>query len=186
MKLFLLHQADKFYLRELARNLGLQLNSVRRELINLEKIGLIKTESTKTEGEQPLVKEALQDKKYYKVNPDFILFEELKALFLKSQLTHERDFTEKLTKIGNVRLLILTGLFVNFDESPVDIFVVGDVDKNKLVKVVKELEEQLLKEVNYVAISKEEFDYRREITDVFLYNILEGKKIVIIDEDEII
>ena len=30
-----------------------------------------------------------------------------------------------------------------------------------------------------------EFKYRRDITDIFLYDILEGKKIVVIDEVKI-
>ena len=41
LKLFLLHPEKKFYIRELSRRLKLQVNSVRRELENLEKFGLL-------------------------------------------------------------------------------------------------------------------------------------------------
>ena len=41
LKLFLMRTNDKFYIRQIARDLGLQLNSVRRELENLEKFGLL-------------------------------------------------------------------------------------------------------------------------------------------------
>ena len=41
LKLFLLHPNQSFYIRQLARDLKLQLNSVRRELENLEKFGLL-------------------------------------------------------------------------------------------------------------------------------------------------
>ena len=41
LKLFLFNFYKKYYIRQLARDLGLQLNSVRRELENLEKFGLL-------------------------------------------------------------------------------------------------------------------------------------------------
>ncbi|MCU0678948.1 MAG: hypothetical protein MUC28_00680, partial [Planctomycetes bacterium] len=43
LKLFLLHPDNKFYIRQIARGLKLQVNSVRRELENLEKFGLLKS-----------------------------------------------------------------------------------------------------------------------------------------------
>ena len=41
MCLFLQHQEDAFFVRELARKIGAQLNSVRRELENLADLDLI-------------------------------------------------------------------------------------------------------------------------------------------------
>jgi hypothetical protein len=38
------------------------------------------------------------------------------------------------------------------------------------------------KELNYTIMGNQEFKYRRDITDVFLYDILEGRKLVVIDE----
>jgi predicted ArsR family transcriptional regulator len=41
LKLFLSSPDEKFYIRQVARELKLQLNSVRRELDNLEQFGLL-------------------------------------------------------------------------------------------------------------------------------------------------
>ena len=41
---------------------------------------------------------------------------------------------------------------------------------------------ELGKELNYTIMGNQEFKYRRDITDVFLYDILEGRKLVVIDE----
>ena len=49
LKLFLLHPEKKYYIRQLARDLDLQVNSVRRELDNLEKFGLLKSSIGKEE-----------------------------------------------------------------------------------------------------------------------------------------
>ena len=60
--------------------------------------------------------------------------------------------------------------------------IVGNFDKNKVAKLIKLLEEELVNEVNYTVLSEADFHYRRQVTDVFLYSVLEGKKIVVIDE----
>lgn len=170
LKLFLLHPENKFYIRQIARDLKLQLNSVRRELENLEKFGLLTSDSVANE------------KKYYWVNIDFVLFEEIKQLIVKAQILYEKDFINKLQKTGKPKLLILSGLFVNNSNSLIDLLIIGRFNKFKLLKLIKELEYELSKEINFTLMDTKEFKYRRDITDVFLYNILESKKIIVIDE----
>ena len=212
LKLFLMRTNDKFYIRQIARDLGLQLNSVRRELENLEKFGLLisgqeavdKNESSIKTKEEIITKiakdfkESLKvkkklkknaiinktEKKYYSVNKDFILFDEIKALIVKSQILYEKDFVEKLYQAGKPKLLILSGFFVNDDQAVVDLFIVGRINKSKLLKLIKSLENQMGREINFTLMDVKEFNYRRNITDIFLYDILERKKIIVVDELE--
>jgi hypothetical protein len=184
LKLFLLHPQSKFYIRQLARDLKLQVNSVRRELENLEKFGLLisklGTDSADSQESEP--NQSKQEKKYFQVNPDFILLEEIKALIIKAQILYERDFVEKLQKLGKIKMLVLTGIFVNNTVSPVDLLIVGRLNKPKLLTLIKDLQNELGKEINFTLFDPNEFRYRRDITDVFLYNILDGKKMIVIDE----
>jgi len=173
LKIFLLHPKEKYYIRQLSRQLKLQLNSVHRELENLEKFGILLT--SKSSGNK-------QEKKYYQANTDFILFEEIKALIVKAQILYEKDFINKLKSIGKPRVLILAGFFVNNYDSPIDLLIVGRFNKIKLLKLIKELENELGREINFTLMNFAEFKYRRDITDVFLYGILESRKIVVIDE----
>jgi len=186
LKLFLLNTHKKFYVRQLARELKLQINSVRRELDNLEKIGLlgftVSKENPEDDGSGEQGQSGKQDKKFFHVNPDFIIFEEIKALMLKSQGLHKDDFIDRLRKSGKIKLLILTGVFVNNKESAVDLLIVGSLDKDKVMKQIKELEKELGKEINFTIMDVKEFMYRRDMTDVFLYSILEGRKMIAIDE----
>ncbi len=175
LKVFLLHPGERFYIRQLARNLKLQLNSVRRELDNLEKFGLLISDSGDEE-------EKGQEKKYYQVDTDFVLYEEIRALIVKAKILYEQDFVQKLYKIGKPKLVVFTGFFANNPVSSIDLLLVGRFDKRKVMKLIKELEEELGKEINYTLMGLSEFNYRKNITDIFLYNILEGKKIVAIDE----
>lgn len=201
LKLFLLHSKQRYYIREIARNLSLQLNSVHRELVNLEELGIIRSGAADsdeiiTAGEDNSAPAELSpaelkelkktdkkaDKKFYQANRDFVFFNEIKALIIKSQIMYEKDFADKLKKLGKIKLLVLTGFFVGNADSNIDLLMVGDFNKTKLVKLVKELESELVREVNYSTMTDEEFTYRREIADVFLYNVLDRDKIVVLDE----
>ena len=208
LKLFLSQPEKRFYIRQLARDLKLQVNSVRRELDNLEKFGLVTSKDLSDadmkkldKNEEYLVqtvedikrinaKESVKkkaplqksDKKYYKASEHFVLFEEIKALIIKAQILYEKDFIEKLHKIGTPKILILSGIFVNSHDSKVDMFVVGRFHKPKLIRIINDLEKELGREINYAIMGISEYKYRRDMTDVFLYDLLEGEKIVVLDE----
>jgi DNA-binding transcriptional regulator YhcF (GntR family) len=204
LKIFLLNSEEKYYIRQLARDLKLQVNSVRRELENLEKFGILisgavikrgegtaeslaqggKLSSSKMTGRISVIKNISEkhEKKYYKANTNFILFKEVKSLIIKAQVLYGEDFFNKLKKAGNIKLLVLTGKFVDEPLSPVDLLIVGRASRTKLSRLIKELEKELGREVNFTLMSLREFKYRRDITDVFLYGILEGKKIIAVDE----
>lgn len=205
LKAFLLHPQNKYYIRQLARELKLQINSVRRELENLEEFGLLISSVGVNEGDgedgifavTPIeaeevkpkkrkkktdVKENNQEKKYYQANPDFPLFEEIKALIVSSQLLYKDEFIDKLKRAGKVKLLVLSGIFTNNPKALVDVLVVGKIDKAKLKRVIRSLEHELGREINFAFMDSREFRYRRDMTDVFLYSVLEGKIIVPVDE----
>jgi hypothetical protein len=204
LKLFVLHPGERFYISKLSRKLGLQINPIKRELDNLEQFGLIKTDiagEIEKGNEEP---NAIQDEKAlksgkkrkiarddfngksekmnYEVNTDFVLYNEIKELIIKAQILNERDFVETIKKTGKIKLFILTGLFVNQLESMVDMLIVGQINKPKFLDIIKELEQELGREVNFTLMNTAEYKYRKDMTDVFLYRILEGKNIVIIDE----
>ncbi|NCD00872.1 hypothetical protein EOL94_02180 [bacterium] len=115
------------------------------------------------------------------MNKKFILFKEIRDLFVKAQILSGRSFVKKLYKICQPKYLALGGVFIN-QTSNTDILIVGRVNKVKLLKIIEELEQDLGREVNYTIMGLKEFKYRKEVTDVFLYNFLQGKKIVLIDE----
>ncbi|MCF7795134.1 hypothetical protein K9M50_02145 [Patescibacteria group bacterium] len=208
LKLFLLNGEEKYYIRQIARDLGLQVNSVRRELENLEKFGLLLAEpasyqiddyllnnniNSKSGEENRLEKAKLmekkelkkettkQEKKYYRLNKNFVLYNEIKALITKSQILAGKNFIKSLQKISQPKYLALTGIFVNQD-FPIDIFIVGRVNRKKLEKTISDLQKEIGKEINYSIMDLKEFNYRQEITDIFVYDIMQCKKITLIND----
>lgn len=191
LKLFLMHPEKKYYIRQIARDLKLQLNSVRRELENMEEFGLLYSsvssgeEEVQENGEAPGGKEdgGKQEKKYYQANPNFLLFDEIRNLIVKAQFLHKDEFIEKIRKAGKVKLLLFTGIFSGNINAPVDILVVGRFEKKERVyRLIRELEKDMGRELNYTLMDQREFTFRRDMTDVFLFKILEGKKVMPINE----
>jgi predicted transcriptional regulator len=177
LNLFLRNSDKSFFVREITRKIRSQINSVRRELKNLEDMGLLVSETEKEDS-----KSRGASKKYYKVNKSFVLYQELQALILKSQLLLQRDLQKKINELGKISYLALTGSFLGREEMPIDLFVVGRVNPGKLARLIKKFEKSLGEEINYTAMSVKEFNYRRQLTDKFLFSILEGAKIVLIDK----
>ena len=178
---FLRAPDEPLYVRELTRLLGTQINAVRRELANLVRLGLL-VEKIDDTPVDPTVKRPLSAKrKYYAVNKDFALLQELQSLFTKAHVVLERHLDQEIAALGTVAYLAFLGVFVGQVGGPVDIFIVGEVDPKRLKKCIHDAEQDLAMEINYSYMTLEEFNYRKDITDRFLYAILEAPKQVIVD-----
>ncbi|MBU1146456.1 hypothetical protein KKD80_02835 [Patescibacteria group bacterium] len=196
LKLFLNSAEKMFFVREVARAINSQINSVRRELLNLKELGIIlemeapkesylvpKVDSQKKfSGKFRKVKNRDVVKKFFKANSDFILFPELKALLIKADFLLEKNFVKAVLRIGSVDLMVLTGHFVGMPGISADLLLVGRFNRRKVAHLIKSFEKDFGREINYALMSRQEFKYRKDITDKFLYNILENKKIVMVNE----
>jgi len=182
LKTFLSKPEQKYYTRQLARDLALQVNSVRRELENLQEIGLLKQEEgPENEGNAKNLK---NEKKYFVVDHNFLLFGELKSLFAKANLLSCQDFLKEIANTGKIKQLWLSGIFTGDLSAPTDILLVGKVRKEQFLKRLNTLEIDLNKEINYTLMEESEYGYRLEINDIFLHKILQSRHLKIIDEAE--
>jgi len=153
---------------------------VRRELQNLLTIGIVKSVSQ-------------SNRLYYEVNPKYKFYNELQSIFSKipaktkeiKETKEEDQILKRIMKAGNVKLVFLSGAFVRGSNQMIDIFIVGDVNKTKLSHMIGELESDMSRELNYTSMRTEDFDYRRNLNDRFLSDILDAKKIVLIDQLEV-
>lgn len=149
------------------------LNSVRRELNNLVKIKIIEE---RKRGNQKL----------YKVNKNSPIYEELRKLVLKTVGIGD-TLRENLSKF-NVVYALIYGSFAageEVEESDIDLLIVGDLNEEKLIGVIRQLEYELAREVHYIFWSTKEFKKRVKEKNHLLLDIVEKPIIMIIgDEDE--
>jgi len=193
LKLFVNSPNRSFFVREITRKIDEQINSVRRELSNLESIGIVKSESQ-------------NNKKYYEVNQKSKFYEPMRGLFVSKRVLEAEsgsksssktgkakvasdDGTNLLTriqKLGSVHMAILSGSFTRDKSAPADMLIVGEVGKAKLKKLVAELEKEEGRELTYVALKRSEFDYRIEVNDRFITKMLDAKYTTVLDEDNLL
>ncbi len=163
LKLFLLDQEKEHYIRQLTRDLDEQINSIRRELENLKKAGLLRS---KTKNR----------KKYYYVNPNFIFLSELTGIFQKSASALP-EIAKKITSFGEVKVLIFSGLFVDKNTS-VDLLIVGNIDRERLTDYLNN-QLPMKRPVKFTIMTEEDFSYRVECKDKFIVDIVNDKDNVI-------
>ncbi len=117
----------------------------------------------------------------YRMDAQNPLYPELRALFLKAQLLTEYDFGKQIQRMGRVTLAVLTGYFTGVKEARTDILIVGTVNRLKLRRVVRRFQREMDHDLRYTVMSRREYQYRNDITDRFLYDILENRKVVLVD-----
>lgn len=179
LQLFYSNPNRSFYVREITRKIGEQINSVRRELSNLLSIGIITSDTT-------------NNKLYYEVNQKYEYYEPLQQIFgggvkptKKAGTTADSDgdgiVEHDLKNVGHVDLAVYTGQFTRDESAGVDFLVVGEVNPNALQKYVDELEAKENKSLRYAVMSLPDFQYRQQIRDRFAVGIANAKKQVIVD-----
>jgi len=168
LKLLVFNEARAYRIGELAKKLHFSPASIRAEIKRLQPSGLVIV------GEQ-------DGQITVKIDSSLTLFPELRALFLKAQVLSEKNFGKKILRLGRVIYAALTGYFTNVPEARTDVFIVGTVNRLKLRRLMRGFQRAIDHDIRYTIMTKKEYQYRNDITDRFLYDILENRKIVLVD-----
>src|SRR5262249_11810103 len=88
----------------------------------------------------------------------------------------EHPLAKDVRGTGRVNLAILTGQFTRDDLAGVDVLLVGDLNQAKVTRFINELEQSENKELRYTTMPMSDFNYRVQIHDRFINNVLEAKK----------
>lgn len=117
----------------------------------------------------------------YRMNTSWEIYPELRSLFVKAQLLVEHDLVHRLERAGQIKILILTGLFVGQQNNVTDVLIVGSVKHTRVERILKAFERDFDQEVRYTIFSTSEYRYRKNVGDRFLYHILENRHVVVLD-----
>lgn len=157
LTIFFSNPDDEYFIRELTRKLDEQINSIRRELNNMKKIGLLKSRSKFR-------------KKYFTLNPDFLILDELNSIIHKCT-DPRKELIKKMMTLGEIFLVIFSGAFVGKKEKPLDLLVIGTVDKEELSGFLN-TEAKEVKNIRSGILSKDDFLYRLRLNDKFIIDML--------------
>jgi biotin operon repressor len=170
LRFFLLNSEKEYSAQDIANKNMLAISSVRKEINELKKIKF-------------LVEKVKKGSKYYALDQEFCFYSELKSLFAKSTASPESKSLSKLKNIGDVKLALVSGIFLNYPKSKVDmVLVANNVSRGKLKSVMNSLEAEIGKEVSFVLMNSDEFKYRLDMLDRFLLDFMEGTHLELIDK----
>lgn len=191
LQLFYANPNRSFYVREITRKIDEQINSVRRELANLLSVGIIKSDAN-------------NNRLYYEVNQDYEFYAPLAIIFggvttaktpkkaakaatakPKADVAPEHPMAKAVRATGKVELALLTGQFTRDGRAGIDVLIVGDINQSKADKFITELEKAENKELSYTTMPLDTYQYRLQIKDRFVNDVLDAKKQVIINTQDL-
>ncbi|MBU1085486.1 MAG: winged helix-turn-helix domain-containing protein [Candidatus Beckwithbacteria bacterium] len=171
---FLKDPSEMFYVRQLVRSTGEEINAVRRELARMEERGLVK-------------KEPRGNRLYYFFVKSYDFYQELISLTAKT-VGLGAEIIKNKNKLGNIKFAMLSGRYARQmprkSEEDIDLLLVGAINLPELNKIVRKAESAREKEINYAPMAIDEFQFRKSRRDPFLQNILSSGRVMLIGDEE--
>jgi predicted transcriptional regulator len=133
------------YLRELAKEFGVSTNSVRKELNQLTRTNLLKSERN---GRQV----------FYMANEDHPLFPELRSMVTKV-MGIDQVIDGIVNELGDLETAYLIGDYAEGkDTGIIDLVLVGKVDQNHLDYLIKRTEQYIKRKIRFLVLSRQEYE----------------------------
>ena len=157
MRLFIFNPNLIFSSAEVSQRTKERSNIVRRELNTLTKAGLIKKRG-----------------KNYALNQSYTYLPAIENFLVDAAPLSDKEIIRRLTKVGSMKLILVSGVFLHDKDARVDILVVGDhLKQGMLETAMSYIESQLGKEIRFAAFETADFQYRMGIYDKLIRDILE-------------
>jgi hypothetical protein len=173
LNLFLDSPSEMYHVREVVRRVEEEINAVRRELIYLEKKGILKRE--------PRV-----NRVYYYLDRSYPFYFDLLNIHAKN-IGIGADIIKNRVKLGKIKFAMLSGKFargIRDNPDDVDLLVVGTVVVPELTIIVRSEEAKRKHEINYTVMTEEEFVFRKKRRDPFITSIIYGSRVMLIGDEE--
>lgn len=185
MRLFLMNTEEVFDKTEMGKRSKISGDTLRREIKLLEDVGLIKSRVVvKMRPKRSGKDGALEKKKVtgYGLDVSFPYLTPLKSLVTEIALGKE-DVAGRFRNCGQMKLIIVAGIFIDESDSRVDILIVGDKLKKPAIEgVLRRLEAELGKELTYGIMETPDFEYRFGIYDKFIRDVIDYPHLVVLNK----
>jgi hypothetical protein len=166
MRLFIFNQSLAFTSAEVKSRAKVTAGAARRELNALTKSGLIKKRG-----------------KTYLLNRSYRYLAAIGNFLIDANPLSEKEIVRKISTAGNMKLILISGIFLHNPDSRVDVLIVGDhIKQGKLLTVMSGIEAELGKELRYAVFDTADFQYRMGIYDKLVRDILESQHETILNK----
>jgi len=182
MRLFLLNNESIFELEDVvSRSRVTKINS-RKEINALSAMGFIKQKFVIHEGARGAKKKVAA----WHLNVSFPYIDSIRDLLVDPSLLLREDLPVRFKQVGKIKLMVVSGIFIGSEKSRADILIVGDkLKKNIIQQVIKGLESEVGKELDYVVLDSDEFKYRIDMYDKLVCDIIDLPHEKLIDNGQL-
>lgn len=157
IRLFLLNKNSGFTIKDIAKRSRVSPSIVRRELRLLGSISFLKKRPND-----------------YIFDHNFKYWRELEALLINTDTLDQETIADTFKKVGKVKLLLISGIFIKNKDSRVDLLIVGDkMRKGRIEEGIRKLEAEIGAELSYAMFDTKEFIYRLNMYDKLVRDILD-------------
>lgn len=190
VRFFYLNPNVIFLREEIKERIGGDANQLRKTIAILEHIGFLKQRLISAVSSKKIKRGAKKKKKDSKkegflLNRAFLLFQELKDLVLSPSPISKPELVRALKRLGRVKLLLLSGVFIRKEDQRVDLFVVADGVRPYLFeRLMRSIEAEIGKELNYALMTSQDFTYRFNLSDRFIREIFDAPREILINKLE--
>ncbi len=177
MRLFLFNQDTGFDFGEILERTKISRTTARKELffflgIKFVKKGKVIREVKRKKGKKIIVKKIRVDGWSLNKNFDYVI--SLRDLLIESKFLQRDEILKRFKNTGNIKLFIVSGIFIKNDDANVDLLIVGDNLKRGVIEhSLKQIEAEIGKELRYSVLETQEFTYRLDMYDKFIRDILD-------------
>jgi len=173
LNVLLAKPTEMYHVRELVRRTGDEINAVRRELLFLQKKGI-------------LVREPRANRVYYSLSKNYPFYFDL--LKMGSKIVGlGAGILKNRAKIGKIKYAMFSGKFARrMEKKPtdVDMLIVGTIVLPELAILIRDEEKRLGREINYTVMTEEEFSFRKKKRDPFILSVLSGSRVMLYGDEE--
>lgn len=173
LKLFLTSQEPLLHVREIVRRTEEEINAVRRELMRMEKFGMVSSEWR-------------ANRRLYHFRKDYTFYRELLGLVAKSAGLGGA-IVKNRGRLGRIKYAMVATRFMKNQPSgveDVDLLVVGQLVLPELQAIIADEQAKRDAEINYSFMDEAEFQFRVKRRDPFILRVITQAKIMLLGDEE--
>ena len=170
MRLFLLNPELVLSVKEVSERGKIKQPMASRELKLLEAVGFL---LPKKKGNIRL----------WQLDPSFPFISPLRDILKNDLISRKKQLIQQFSRCGKIGLIVISGVFLGDSESRADLLIVGNkLKRTSITRVIKDLEAEVGKELNYAVLDTADFQYRLNACDKFVRDVLDYPHSVILDK----
>jgi hypothetical protein len=177
MRLFLFNPEGFFSLEQIMEKARISIKEAKFEADVLQKAGMIRGRKSihlilvKRRGK---VKEVKKKIICWHLSPDFEYLLPLQNLLINTRPLRPNEILKRISSVGKLKLVIVSGVFIQNPDSRVDLLIVGDnLRRGSIDRIVKTMEAEIGKELTFASFETADFNYRLGMYDKLVRDIID-------------